>query len=492
MSNEGDASPVRRPQRRSRRRWLIAAALVGVCGAAALVAALVYESGAAIAAAETPTVSASPQTPLVSARRVPRWTTALIADRALVAAVDPIVAGAAPNTCVAVGNGVSSIYSHNASAALVPASNQKLLTTAAALDILGADRTLSTEVVADSPVSGGVVSGNLYLVGGGDPLLTTEGYQLSRGESRLPETDLEAMADELVADGLRQVTGSVVGDASRYDDQHSVPGWAERWLSNRTVAPLSALLVNDAWLIDPTTGEGPGGTATAPAAHAAAVFTQLLVERGVVVAGPAASGTAPAGAEQLLSTPSLPMSGLVDEVLSFSDNTSAELLLKEIGVEVSGEGSTAAGAAAVSDWAAAQGFTVEGAVITDGSGLSSSNRVSCDLLADVLRSGGPDGAQADGLAIPGQPGTLSDRFGGEEWPMRLRAKTGTLNDVTALSGWLVTRPGSTLDFEIVTNTEGRAVSADDIAFESRLLTALLDQPMAPPVAEAGPLPPGQA
>jgi hypothetical protein len=79
-----------------------------------------------------------------------------------------------------------------------------------------------------------------------------------------------------------------------------------------------------------------------------------------------------------------------------------------------------------------------------------------------------------------------------EWSSRLRAKTGTLNDVTALSGWLRTRPGATLDFEVVTNTDGRQVTAADIEFQTRVLTALLDQPISPPVQEAGPLPPSGA
>ena len=134
------------------------------------------------------------------------------------------------------------------------------------------------------------------MVGGGDPLLTTEAYQQRLERGRLPETDLEGVADELVAAGVRQITGSVMGDGTRYDSERSVPGWAERWLTDGTVAPLSALTVNDAWLIDPTTGDRPRGPCSRiHPAHVAGVLSQLLIERGVVIAGPPRSGPAGMG-----------------------------------------------------------------------------------------------------------------------------------------------------------------------------------------------------
>jgi len=247
--------------------------------------------------------------------------------------------------------------------------------------------------------------------------------------------------------------------------------------------------VNDTWQVDPLTGQGTGTPAADPSAHAAAVMTQLLVARGVQIGGLARSGPTPAGSAGLIDIASMPVSALVGETLTFSDNTSAEILVKEIGLKVAGVGSTAAGTKAVTDWATAKGYPMAGVVVLDGSGLGDGNRLTCDLIAAVLRRGGPTGPLAAGLAVPGKPGTLQDRFAGDEWAQRLRAKTGTLLNVTALSGWLATRPGATLDFEIVENTSPLKVTADDLAFQTRLLTALLDQPVAPPLAEAGPAPP---
>lgn len=493
-----------RPSRgRTGRRWSVFALLAAVLALGATGGAYLLDRSDAVELASASESVPEPTTPLVSARRVPSWTTELTAKRSIVAALEPVAAAAPPQTCIGVGLGAETVYSSNGSAPLTPASNQKLLTAAAALDILGSDTRLATEFrVAQAPVDG-VVTGNLWMVGGGDPLLTSDARAGQPGDSERPQTDLEAVADQIVAQGVRQVTGSVIGDDSRHETLRLLPGWPERWLAGGTVAPLSALLANDGWQVDPTTGEGPGGATADPPAHAAAVMTQLLSERGVEILGPPASGAAPGGAESLLSVPSLTVGELTDQLLTFSDNTTAELLLREVGLAAAGEGSTAAGAAVVADWAASKGLPMEGTAVIDGSGLSSGNQVTCELLASILRADGPDGPLAGGLAVPGEPGTLDDRFGGQglavgsesepgEWSNRLRAKTGTLNDVTALSGWILTRPGATLDFQVVTNTDGRQVTETDIEFQARVLTTLLDQPVAPPLQEAGPLPPSGA
>lgn len=429
----------------------------------------------------------APATPVLSARRVPRFTTAMIPLRAIGAAVGPIAQKAPPDTCIGVGDGKRSLYAHNPTAALVPASNQKLLTASAALDLLGAEETLSTTFAATHKPEGGVVAGDLFMIGGGDPVLTTDAYQARQRHGRFPETDLEAVADRLVADGLVRIDGSVVGDAGRYDDQRTFADWPQRWLSGGTVAPLSALLVNDAWLVDPITGQGPGGPAPDPAQHAASVMTRLLTDRGVAITGEPRSGAAPRERHVLAEAASPPIATLVGELLTFSDNTTGELLLKEMGFRSGEGGSTAAGIAAVTKWAEAEGIPTDGWVMVDGSGLSDGNRVSCEMLAELLRRAGSDSPLADGLAVPGGPGTLEDRFLSDGFPERLRAKTGTLNEVSALSGWFSGANGEPLDFEFVLNTEGRNVRVGDLALQNELLAALVDQPVPAPIEAAGPL-----
>ena len=492
-AEHGGATAVQRPGRPSRSRAPAVLAIMAlVVSVGVAVAAIGVDRSDRIEAARGRVLGAEPTTPLVSARRVPRWTTELTAQRSLAEAVAPLAATAPGTTCVGVGMGGETIYSLNGTPSLTPASNQKLLTAATALDILGADTTLSTRFLAGGPPVDGVLTGDLWMVGGGDPVITTDARAGGAGDTGRLQTDLESVADMLVALGITQVTGSVVGDDSRHDTARLLPGWPERWLAGGTVAPLSALLVNDGWQVDPTTGEGPGGATPNPPAHAAAALTQLLTERGVQVVGAPSAGTAPASMEEVMAVASPTIGQLAQQLLTFSDNTTGELLLREIGLAVSGEGSSAAGAAAVAEWAATKGLPVEGTAVADGSGLSSANNVTCELLAGLLRLDGPDGPLAGGLAIPGQPGTLSDRFPGVEWSARLRAKTGTLNEVTSLSGWLLTRPGEYLDFSIVTNTADRRVTPDDIAFQNQLLTVLLDQPVERPLEQAGPVAPADA
>lgn len=434
------------------------------------------------------TAGESSATPVLSARRVPGFTTAMVPRRAMAAAVQPVIDTAPPDTCVGVGYGTESLYLHNGTVPLVPASNQKIVTASAALDLLGPDETLKTTFASAAPMANGVIEGDLFMIGGGDPVLTTDAYQARQQHGHFPETDLEAVADRLVADGLRQITGAVVGDASRYDTQRSLPDWKQSWQSGGTVAPISALLVNDGWLIDPVTGEGSGGPAPDPAQHAAAVMARLLTDRGVAIGGGARSGAAPADPHEIAQVESPPMSTIVAEVLTFSDNTSAELLVKEMGVRAGATGSTADGVAAVTEWASDEGIAVQGWVMVDGSGLSSGNLLTCEMLADLLRRAGPDSVLADGLAVPGGVGTLEDRFTSGEYPERLRAKTGTLNKVSALSGWFRGANDAELDFEFVLNTGDRSVGVADLALQQQLLDALVGQPVPPPLEAAGPLP----
>src|SRR5690606_38307610 len=129
------------------------------------------------------------------------------------------------------------VLSHQATTPLMPASNIKLLTASAVLDLLGADTRLSTRVVTDgAPTDGSVVRGNLYLVGGGVPLLTTDGYRSRLPTGKQPVTDMDDVADQIAATGITQITGSVVGDGSRYDAGRTTPSWPERFFTQGQVA----------------------------------------------------------------------------------------------------------------------------------------------------------------------------------------------------------------------------------------------------------------
>ena len=463
------------------RSILVAAVAVGAIALVALVAALLAEDDVAVAVLSPPDLVAT--TPVLSARRVPELVARPVAARNLSASVAPVLAQAPPDTCLQVRNGPNPLLSQRESDPLIPASNLKLVTAAAALDLLDPASRLSTRVVTDgAPTDGRVVRGNLYLIGGGDPLLSTETYLAQLPNGRQPATDLAELAERIAATGIRQVTGSVVGDDSRYDDVRTVASWPERFITQGQVAPLSALLVNDTW----SPGSGPGAE---PAVHAAGVLTALLEDRGVTVAGTPEAGVAPPDAAALTEIDSLPLAEIVDESLRFSDNTTVELLVKEIGLQAAGTGSTEAGLTAIREWLAVSGLPADGVVIADGSGLSEENRLNCAVLASLLERDGPDGVIAAGLARPGEDGTLDDKLLDEDLRGRVRAKTGTLRPVTALSGWLRTVPEADLGFSLLITRPGGQVTAADTALQADLLQAMLGYPQTPDPAQLAPLAP---
>jgi serine-type D-Ala-D-Ala carboxypeptidase/endopeptidase (penicillin-binding protein 4) len=470
----------------------VAAAVVAVLGVAALTVGLLTEPDVGPVAVFSP--AEVPVTPVLSARRVPELVLRPVARRNLEAAAAPVVARAPASSCLEVTDGASGLLGVRTAEPVLPASSMKVITGAAALDVLGADTTLTTRfAAAAAPGPDGMVTGDLWMVGGGDPLLSTAAYGALSTNGARPATDLAAVADRLVAAGVRRVTGSVVGDGSRYDDVRVVPEWPRRFLTQNVVGPLGALIVNDGWTIDPD-GPGPGtgtpGVAEDPALHAADVMTALLRARGVAVDGPPAVGVASPAAVTILDQPSLAVGALVEELLTFSDNTTAELLVKEMG-RTAGSGTTAAGLEVMGRWLQGTGLPLDGVVLADGSGLSSRNRLTCRVISGVLLSDGPDGPVATGLARPGLPGTLDDRFTAGPLRDRVRAKTGTLNDVTALAGWLTTVPGARIAFAVVVNAPGGSVGARDTALQGQLLEAVLAHPQAPPVTDVSPLPPAR-
>ncbi len=484
----------RRPTAAPRRRaggsgavWFTLAGVLVVVALAAGALAMTMRADTEVASGSDPELVAT--TPVLSARRAPDGLVRPVAARNLRAAVDPVLATAPENTCLEVRDGANVLVSHKADQPLIPASNMKLLVAAASLDLLGADTRLSTRFVTDgAPTDGAVVRGNLYMVGGGDPLLTTDTYNAGLPNGEQPVTDMDDVADQIAATGITSITGGVVGDGSRYDAVRTTPSWPERFFTQGQVAPLSALLVDDGW-------RSGGGPADDPDVHAAQVLTELLEERGIQIGAPASSGVAPAEAALLTEVPSLTIAELVGELLRFSDNTTAELLVKEIGAVKGAAGSTAAGLDVLRSWLDESGLPAEGVTFDDASGLSDADRATCTFLAAVLAADGPDGPIAAGLAVPGQPGTLDDRLTGADLRDRVRAKTGTLRFATGLSGWLTTRPSVPLTFSILTNTTDRQISASDTELQGQLLTAMLDYPAAPDPAAlspAAPAPPAGA
>jgi D-alanyl-D-alanine carboxypeptidase/D-alanyl-D-alanine-endopeptidase (penicillin-binding protein 4) len=390
-------------------------------------------------------VVAAPVTPVVSARRMPAAVGALIADRELAADLNAVFgAGPPPGTtsCLQVDDAGVPVYGHDATTPLIPASDLKLLTGFAALTRLGVADRFVTQVKAAAPPSDGALDGPLYLIGGGDPLLSTGSYRADEAvwtERDEPTTSLASLAASVRAAGITRVTGGVVADDTRFDDVRSVASWDPSYTEDGEVGPVGALVVDDGFIIE---GSRPVREYD-PATSAAIEFAGLLRSDGVSVSGPIVHGTAPVGGTAVASVASPPLSAIVGEMLRESDNLTAEILTKDIGYAAAGAGTWPAGIQAVDQTLEAAGIPTAGLAHVDGSGLDRSDRVACATLAAVVSNTGPAGRALDAaLAVAGSCGTLLDRFSGQAAAQRIAGKTGSLAGVDSLTGVVLPEPVS--------------------------------------------------
>ena len=340
------------------------------------------------------------------------------------------------------------LYSRRADLALVPASNQKLITTATALLTLGPTARRETQVLA-APLNvdraGRVtVPGDLYLVGAGDPTFSN--------------ADLDSLADQLAEQqGIARVFGGVIGDESLLD--------AKRGSTDSDFKPdldlggqLGALIVGRGV----TDSEGP--------AHVVAARLQALLKaRGVRFGRRARTGVAPDDlGDPLAVDPSPSIAELARATNQPSDNLYAELLLKVVGAEAGAGGTTPAGAAVARTTMARLGLRP---TITDGSGLSRGNRTTARQVVTLLRAmraGAASRAWLASMTVAGRNGTLRRRMRGTAAAGRCAGKTGTLRGVSALSGYCTTTTGRHVVFSFLENGVGSGAKG----VEDRMVAAL--------------------
>ncbi|WBB70687.1 D-alanyl-D-alanine carboxypeptidase/D-alanyl-D-alanine-endopeptidase [Micromonospora sp. WMMD812] len=454
---------------------------------------------AAAATAGAPGATAEAPAPAVT--RLHATIDAILADSRL--------AGAQASVVVVDTATGQTLYDRNGDRRLVPASNTKLLTSTAAMALLGPDHRFTTDVRSSGKRRAGLLAGDLYLRGGGDPTMLAKDY--------------DALAAQVAAGGVRVVTGDLVADDTRYDRTRLGPDWT--WddepyyyaaqVSALTVAPdtdydAGTVIVHAApgkagappvITTTPATGylrfdnrartvaggetsisferEHGGNTVVVtgqiavgdepasdwvtvwePTGYAADVFRAALRRHGVTVLGRTTVGTpAPTGAATLARHDSMPLAELMVPFLKLSNNGHAEVLTKEIGRVRSGSGTWSAGLTAISGYVAEAGMDTGTLRQRDGSGLSRRNLIPAgefvDLLAAVRGQPWFDTWYA-ALPIAGEPerfvgGTLRSRMLGTPAAGNVHAKTGSLTGVSGLSGYATDADGRVLAFSILLN-----------------------------------------
>ncbi len=345
------------------------------------------------------------------------------------------------------------VYALHAGVPLHPASNEKLATTYAALAALGPSFRIETDVLGDGTQNGTTWQGDLVLKGYGDPTLST--------------AELWSLAHQVARDGITHVKGRVIGDESWFDSRRSGAGWKPKFYLHESPA-LSALIVNRGW---------DGRAETQPALSAAQLFRRYLVNAGVSVSGPAQTGVAHAGATALGYVVSPPVSSLVRFMDTWSDNFTAEMLMKQVGAVQRGAGTAGAGVAETRELLAAAGVSLQGIRIVDGSGLSLIDRWTTAGLAAVLRRMwlDPDLRPyiTTSLPVAGVSGTLLYRMRNTPAYGFVRAKTGTTDNASSLSGFV----GDRYVFSVVENgnrVKHKAAMRTQDAFAAVLARAAKD------------------
>ncbi len=318
-----------------------------------------------------------------------------------------------------------------------PASVEKLYTTTAVLDKLGPDAAFQTRVLGTGHrAHGGVWRGDLYLRGGGDPTLGDETF-LRTWEHGYGPTAAE-LARQLDADGIRRVSGSLIGDGSLFDDKTGPPSTHFAPDIPDLGGELSALVYDHGATV-------PGWS---PAAFAARELAQTMERDGIAVRATRRTGAAPTDAQVLATVSSPRVSTLLRLMNVPSDDLFAELFAKQLGARFGGGGSTAAGVRVIGQVVSGYGLHPQ---IVDGSGLSRLDRSSPQQVVELLRDlwGTTRGAQLyASLPLVGVNGTVQTIAVHTPAKGTCVAKTGTLTDVTNLAGYCHSRRGQRLAFAL--------------------------------------------
>jgi serine-type D-Ala-D-Ala carboxypeptidase/endopeptidase (penicillin-binding protein 4) len=371
-------------------------------------------------------LAATPPAPPKSVARAvfsPPWTNRerFALGTALHDAFAPSLAGARQWSLAVLGGDGLLVYDDSSRRAVAPASVQKLIVAASALDALGAKYRFHTIFAAEATPAGGTLDGNLWLVGSGDPSLQS--------------SDLRNGIAVLSRGGVRRINGAVVVDATAQTGPGRNPHWGLDDDGQDYAAPTSAISLDGDTIESHEMVRGVDQAVWTPmtdVSRAVAAQTKaLLAARGIALAEPPGLGAAPLDSIVLWDHKSAPLGALESHMLYVSDNHYAEELLRTVG-GAGEEADDAGGVAAERRFLEREGIPVPGLRLFDGSGLSPSNRVAAITIGRLLLS--QEAALYHLLPLGGREGTLAD-YGFTSALGRVRAKSGHLSDVSSLAGY---------------------------------------------------------
>jgi D-alanyl-D-alanine carboxypeptidase/D-alanyl-D-alanine-endopeptidase (penicillin-binding protein 4) len=399
------------------------------------------------------------------------------------------------------------LYSHDAGKLMVPASNQKILTAAVALDVLGPDYRYETPVVASGRIRDGVLDGNLLVEGRGDPTVSDH----VAGDAMLP---LQAVADSVAARGITRVRGRLLALGNAFPDANIGHAWEHDDLATSSGAAIDELLFNEGIAeVLVRAGTNAGDTVTAetspartfprlrilatttdsvgpdsvarlsavkdtlrgdvvvsgtipqgdsaslavtfrdPAEAYLAALSEALSDRGVIVDGDSIA-TDSSSLDTLFVAHSPPLSEILAAFLKPSQNQIGEVLFKTVALMRTDTGTARVARRVFGDQLRAWGAADDGFLVWDGSGLSRQDLVSPETLIrvlDTMRRHPHFQTYYDAFPVAGVDGTLRARMRGTAAEANARGKTGTLSNVRSLSGYVTTAGGRLLLYSVLCN-----------------------------------------
>jgi len=404
------------------------------------------------------------ETQVFSIRRTPELLSSPLELEALVKDLDLLMSSVPSSSCLVVAVGGEPVFSVRENIPLSSGTNAKVITAASALLELGPEFTYETILAAEREPNedGSLLSTDLYIFGGGDPVLMTNSYiELLPENFSTIHTSADQLADLTVGMNILFIQGAVLVNESRYDESRTVESWSEDIQEQSLIGSLSASLLDQGYdglknnynsqrgVEDPP----PLTPSRDPAIRFAASFDDLLEARNVIIleSGREFSGILPDDLVVLLSIESPPMSQIVKQMLVNDDSMTAEMLVKEIGYSRSGEGKSSSGTTGITEIIRGAGLPETGLLVVDGSGISTGNQATCGIMQGIADHEPVKAFLFEAFPVAGVEGTIAQEFQNSVFNGNLNAKVSYTETTVALVGYFTADSGEEMTISFMVN-----------------------------------------